>query len=489
MNRNIFGSGFACLLLFAAVDRPLAAQPTQIPGESVLGTQGNSEVEQHRSEVAALSGLSITTADRQPEAIADPRQFAADIATGIGQVRTYGTWCAILNSSMPALAGHDFVQAAWLSDVVEPDAVHTTQTMWDGRLYVYDEWLTIKGDEYESPLPFKPRRSVREPINRGLDLRKYARVLQQGQPLSAVGYRYDGSSYVLLTYEVPMAGDLAWPFRDPGDQASTGSLKLELWVDRSAQQLVKVRAVPDVARAGAQPSELEQVFIGYGEELRIEAPPLMIEQLTTGEGFSRFVTTYYLQPQPDKVADAIRALDASGLARPPSTPDPRHSPFVNWFAEVFLANPGRLPEWRKLVDGQKGAAGELLQAAMGIAARGGVLALPVPSPSGSNNDWYWAGFFASGNPAYIHRLIDQLQYVDNRQDLNAYAAGGTAELSLSSNAQLHPRVRDILREVRSGADARTAQLIDELLQKDPALILVEVQQTIQTMQNTARKTR
>jgi DNA-binding transcriptional MerR regulator len=148
-------------------------------------------------------------------------------------------------------------------------------------------------------------------------------------------------------------------------------------------------------------------------------------------------------------------------------------------------NPDRLDAWRKMVAEQQGSARELLDGALNVAAKGGLLkaeaSAPLP-PTPGMNDWYWSGFFASGNPAYIQRLIDQLRYVDERQNLVLYMTGGSAEWSLASNARQHSRVRNILQEARQRVDARTAALIDELLQRDPQAIRAEMQQTARAIQ-------
>ena len=492
MDRTIFGFGIACLLLMVSV-RPGIAQPVLIPGQDLLGVAEQSEVKQHSAEVAALSGLSTSSAEKLPDTMTDPKQVAAEVATGISQVHTYGSWSAMLDHSIAALAEHGYVVSAWTSDVVEPDAVSTTQTGWDGNRYLYDEWVTIKGQEYvNSGLWFKPGRAVHSGLDPVLDLRKYGPVLQQEQPASGGRYRYGGQSYVLLTYRDPVAGDFARFFRDEKGQALPGTLQLELWVDESSHRLVKARiSRSPVDAADENKLEVEQVFIGYGDGLLIYPPVVnavpngAVDALTSIEGFSRFAMMYYLSPQPDKVADAIRALDATGLAT--QLPKPTYSPFVNWFAEVFLANPDRLPEWRKLVNEQKGAAKELLQGALNVAAKGGLLNMPPMPPAPAWNDMYWSGFFATGNPAYVRKLIDQMNYIDERKDVVRYLAGGTAEWSLSSNAQQHPKVREIVQQARAGADARIGPLIDDLLSRDPTVIRAEVFQVAQQINSATRQ--
>jgi hypothetical protein len=45
---------------------------------------------------------------------------------------------------------------------------------------------------------------------------------------------------------------------------------------------------------------------------------------------------------------------------------------------------------------------------------------------------YWGAFFASGNTDYLKKLIDQLHYVDERDDFSLFMTGVTAEWSLAA---------------------------------------------------------
>ena len=213
-------------------------------------------------------------------------------------------------------------------------------------------------------------------------------------------------------------------------------------------------------------------------------PDMAAGNLADGQEFARFTTLYYLHPQPERVAEAIRSLGATGLA-PNQQAGPKTSPFVNWFSEVYLRNPNHQDEWRKLIAGQRGPERVLLDTALVVAGKGGMLNIPGLPPAPGWNDWYWAGFFASGNPLYIQKLIDELPLIDNRQDRMVYFAGATAEWSLSSNAQQHPTVRRIVQDARTSADPRTAQLIDELLQKDPTQIRADAIATARTIPSPA----
>ena len=94
------------------------------------------------------------------------------------------------------------------------------------------------------------------------------------------------------------------------------------------------------------------------------------------------------------------------------------------------------------------------------------------------NDVYWGAFFASGNPKFIRKLIDQLRYWDERDDLSLFFAGATAKWSLASNAQSQVGVRSALEEAKLNADKRTQELITELLAQGPAQVKQEISEIV-----------
>jgi hypothetical protein len=222
-----------------------------------------------RLEVDTLQRLSIERAERQAATIPDPRGIAARCAAQLEQARTYGSLSRILDRSVPELAARGYVRITWIVDHVEPDRTHVLQVAWDGQAEVSDEWITITDREFallatwmELPRP------ARNELGKKLSVRKYVPVLRDEQPLSAVTYSYAGKRYALLTYRHPIEGDFVGLF--PG---SGGSVRLELWIDSASGLLAKARGVPTGAPTGAVPPELEEVFVGYSDDIRIEAPP------------------------------------------------------------------------------------------------------------------------------------------------------------------------------------------------------------------------
>src|SRR5918994_5372504 len=109
-----------------------------------------------------------------------------------------------------------------------------------------------------------------------------------------------------------------------------------------------------------------------------QAPP----SFRTLDGVDSFVQTYYRGPRPDLIADLFRALQPTGVSeRPNAVP-----PFVGFFSEVFVANPGRLAEWEALVPKQEASTRRLLYRALALARAGGVLT--IEGHSSAVNDMY-----------------------------------------------------------------------------------------------------
>jgi hypothetical protein len=194
--------------------------------------------------------------------------------------------------------------------------------------------------------------------------------------------------------------------------------------------------------------------------------------LKTIDDVGEFMQTYYRQPRPELIASLIQALHSSGFVqRATNEPD-----VIGFFSEVFAANPDRLSQWQALIAKQDEQTKAALGRALSVSRAGGVLNLE--GHSAALNDEYWAAFFATGNPKFIDRLVDQLRYFDERDDFGLFGAGGTAKWSLASNAQTQPEVRLAIEEAKLKADKRTQELITELIVQGPARIKQELREIV-----------
>ncbi len=201
--------------------------------------------------------------------------------------------------------------------------------------------------------------------------------------------------------------------------------------------------------------------------------------LNTRDDVGAFMMTYYLQPRPDLIAGLIDALHLTGFVQKTAV-----SSVIGFFSEIFAANPDRIPNWQVLIAKQDQQTKAALDRALAVSKAGGVL--NIDGHSAELNDDYWGAFFASGNPKFVNKLVDQLKFFDERDDFNLFMAGGTAMWSLASNAQSRPGVRTAIEKAKLTADKRTQDLITELLAQDPERIKQELMEIINKQKQTGK---
>jgi hypothetical protein len=193
-------------------------------------------------------------------------------------------------------------------------------------------------------------------------------------------------------------------------------------------------------------------------------------ELKTGDDVSAFMQTYYVHPRPELIGDLIDALHSTGFLQKGNNA----FSVIGFFSEIFAANPSRLSQWQVLIAKQDDQTRTALDRALSVSRAEGVL--NANGHSAELNDEYWGAFFASGNPKFVQRLVDQLRYFDERNDEALFLAGGTAKWSLASVAQMQPAVRLAIEQAKIKADKRTQEQITELLAEDPASIKQEIRQ-------------
>ena len=204
-------------------------------------------------------------------------------------------------------------------------------------------------------------------------------------------------------------------------------------------------------------------------------------ELKTLKEVSDFIQTYYLHPQPEVIGNVIEALRPSGYLQKRNN----INPLVGFFSKIFAANPNWLPEWQLLIAKQDEQTKAALDLALSANKTGGVLN-NISDHAAGVNDVYWGAFFARGNPKFVHRLVDQLRFFDERDDQALFFAGATAMWSLASVAQTQPAVRSAIEEAKPKADKRTQELISELLTQDPESIKQEMRDIVRHQQEAGK---
>jgi hypothetical protein len=204
-------------------------------------------------------------------------------------------------------------------------------------------------------------------------------------------------------------------------------------------------------------------------------------RMTSAE-LDRFAAHYYLHPQPELIPAAIEALGPSGFMKD------RRWVFVGFFTEVFAANPDRMPEWRKLIASTHWSTRDCLQTALKLSRPGVVLSLDgrwyyrpwailwLGNPWGRVNEMRWGAFYASGNPAFLRKVVDQLRLIDAIPSApgSRFWEGADAMWTLARNAPEHPLVRVTLEVIRKESDPRTRDIISDVLTKDQSAIQEEI---------------
>jgi hypothetical protein len=183
------------------------------------------------------------------------------------------------------------------------------------------------------------------------------------------------------------------------------------------------------------------------------------------EDVARFTTHYYIDKDVDRVAGWLKALQQSRLLE---THDSASVPITAFLAVVLTENPARVGDIATAAT-FTGNTKTAVQRAMWVSGNGGRIgeffhetpdfarAKPVrlkkrPIKEPGDLDMMWGAFLASGDAAYVKRIIDVL---DEKHPLSGEKAldegtRGAAEWSLRSNMVQHELVyRLVCREAKS----------------------------------------
>ncbi len=181
--------------------------------------------------------------------------------------------------------------------------------------------------------------------------------------------------------------------------------------------------------------------------------------------YANWMTFYYLKKDPSGVVDYLAWLQYSGLLEQYETLSPSVSGFLS---VVFADNPAQVKDWVASVS-FTGKARKIVQHALWLSgntkliktvfkeepeytktpARGLLLSEPKTP---TDLDMYWAAFSASGDVAYIRKVIDTLKELespalDRKEGLNMRAA---AAWSLGANMAQHElAVREVTDEIKT----------------------------------------
>jgi hypothetical protein len=212
--------------------------------------------------------------------------------------------------------------------------------------------------------------------------------------------------------------------------------------------------------------------------------PQPASSFADADAVSKWMSTYYLHPEPARVVDAIVTLSAQGVLKEA----PRAT-----MAAAFVT--GAIENDRGLLDALcarlknapldqqrvmamavafTGRKDLLVQLKSGLPRLTGidkvaadpnmhhVLQTPVEnSPLGL--DMQWAYFMATGKEEPVLRIISALPGVNEREDALRLGAAHAAKWSLGSMAGLHPRVMQITRAATADASEPLAAILRDVI--------------------------
>jgi hypothetical protein len=200
-----------------------------------------------------------------------------------------------------------------------------------------------------------------------------------------------------------------------------------------------------------------------------ESPPA----ISTRKDLDAFVHSYYLEPKPDLVAQAIDVIASENLLNT----DARFL-YLGFFLQVYALNPKQRAEWERLLEITSDPTRSALLNEANVYKKNPEGGFDMPNPSEQRNDMAWGAFFASGNTRFITMLMNDMMHVDEREDKKLFLAGSSAKLSLAKNAQLYPKVGAFLKNERNASEGRKKQLLSDVLSLNPDKIKEETEAII-----------
>lgn len=202
-----------------------------------------------------------------------------------------------------------------------------------------------------------------------------------------------------------------------------------------------------------------------------------VSEINDVADLSRWMTYYYLHPQPELVVTAIKVADKNGLMEGDAV-----APFQAFLSRVFAKNPEQISPWFTQLGTISDNSKSVILTAIWWAntAEGKKLldniaaSLPekpreqfkkqidrpfqdpdkmaITSPDVL--DVLWGCYSATGDEKYVKRLMSTLPWTDSQsKDLNKLLIASAASWSLTSNIEQHPAVKDICLSVQESDPA------------------------------------
>jgi hypothetical protein len=185
------------------------------------------------------------------------------------------------------------------------------------------------------------------------------------------------------------------------------------------------------------------------------------------EEFSKWLTYYYLDPEPENIVQAVRYMSESGFLDNGKA----YPPIFGFLAGVFKKNPGKVSSWVNSLSSLNNSSYGVVVLGLWYAnlpnSKERVYAILEKRPvlkeqfnylyQGSpmeiqqipleQGPWVldalWGNFMATGNAEPVARIMEALPWLDVKGETHKLLVAGAARWSLTSNAEQHKKVMAI----------------------------------------------
>jgi hypothetical protein len=185
------------------------------------------------------------------------------------------------------------------------------------------------------------------------------------------------------------------------------------------------------------------------------------------EEFSKWLTYYYLDPEPENVVEAVRYMSESGYLDNGKA----YPPIFGFLAGVFKKNPSKVSSWVNNLSSLNNSSygvvvlglwyanlpnskervhailekRPVLKEQFNYLYHGSPMEIKqIPLEQGPwVLDALWGNFMATGNAEPVARIMEALPWLDVKGETHKLLVAGAARWSLTSNAEQHKKVMDI----------------------------------------------
>ncbi|MBI4460726.1 MAG: hypothetical protein HY648_11805 [Acidobacteria bacterium] len=217
--------------------------------------------------------LSPSNSQQQTGEAPDAAAIAKRCADEMQKARSYVSLLVMRDRSDSTLAPIGYVALTWETEFLSPDRYRISQVGPDGAAA---NQYTVIGEDYYHPmvglLDLNDFPDIPD-LAKAVGAAKYIHILRQESPKSASVRTYRNRRYYVLEYQNLNPSQ----FGAVGEWAKTLP-QVRFWIDADSGLLHKVgfAMAPGQKQAEATPSDIDESFAGYGSELQIEVPRVLV---------------------------------------------------------------------------------------------------------------------------------------------------------------------------------------------------------------------